>query len=108
VLNGGTGQDTLTGGVGVDQFDFNRPADTGLHSTLRDIILDFSRTERDNRTSSSGGTLGFTGAGQIRAVDLGSTVILEGSTDADLAAEFAIEVQNFTGTFLRGDFLGVL
>jgi hypothetical protein len=48
---------------------------------------------------------GANATGQLRANDLGSTVVLQGSTDADRSAEFEVEVRDFTGTFASADFV---
>jgi hypothetical protein len=44
-------------------------------------------------------------SGQLRAEDLGTTVVLQGSTDADMAPELESEVFNFAGAFAAGDFM---
>jgi Ca2+-binding RTX toxin-like protein len=117
-LNGGLDRDSLYGGTATDRFDFDTIADAGLGST-RDVIYDFSKSQLDKidisdidaRTSVSGnqsftfiGTNAFSAEGQLRAIDLGTTVILQGSNDSDRAAEFEIEVQNFAGSFASGNF----
>ncbi len=121
VLIGGTGKDTLIGGTESDRFDFNSAAEVGL-GTNRDLILDFSQAQGDkidlsgidSKVSVGGnqafaflGTASFSGnaSGQLRMIDQGTTVILQGSTDSDRAAEFELEVRNFSGTFVASDFV---
>jgi len=117
VLVGGAGTDNLTGGTGADRFDFNALSEMGV-GYLRDLIADFKSGESDkidlstldaNAASAStneafsfiGGTTFSTtnAAGQVRF----SGGILYGSTDADSAAEFEIQllgVSSLTATDL--------
>lgn len=113
LLAGGAGKDTLTGGTEGDRFDFNSAGDAGLGAS-RDVILDYNRTQFDridlatidakagvagDQAFTFRGTNAFSAnaEGQLRANDLGSTVVLQGSTDADRTPEFEIEMRNFTG-----------
>ncbi|MES2944577.1 MAG: calcium-binding protein [Pseudomonadota bacterium] len=104
-LLGGAGQDQLTGGAGADSFDFNSLAEMGLTSASWDTITDFSGTQGDrmdlstldantttggNQSFSYIGSASFTAAGQLR-YDAAAGV-LYGSVDADLDAEFAIQL----------------
>ena len=43
LLGGGAGRDIFKGGGGKDHFDFNDIAETGLTSTTRDTIVDFTQ-----------------------------------------------------------------
>ena len=104
ILVGGTGKDVLTGGVGNDTFDFNALAETGLTSSTWDIITDFTRgadkidlstldantatTANEAFTSVIGSTAAFSTAGQLKVAG----GVLYGNTDADSAAEFAIQI----------------
>ncbi|MBV7569892.1 S-layer family protein [Pseudomonas sp. PDM27] len=104
ILIGGMGKDVLTGGVGNDIFDFNALAETGLTSATWDIIGDFTRgadkidlstLDADTATATNeafhsviGSTAAFSAAGQLKA----SAGVLYGNTDADSAAEFAIQI----------------
>ncbi|CAI8832909.1 serralysin [Pseudomonas sp. IT-P258] len=104
ILIGSTGKDVLTGGIGNDIFDFNALAETGLTSSTWDIITDFVRgadkidlstldantatTANDAFSSVIGSTAAFNAAGQLKV----SGGVLYGNTDADSAAEFAIQI----------------
>ena len=104
ILVGGMGKDVLTGGIGNDIFDFNALTETGLTSATWDIISDFTRgadkidlSTLDANTATAtneafhsviGSTAAFSAAGQLKV----SAGVLYGNTDADSAAEFAIQI----------------
>lgn len=106
-LNGGYGTDTLSGGLGIDSFDYNE-VDQSPVGTGRDKILDFAGASggfgdmidltridansllAGNQDFSYIGSGAFTAAGQLR-YDAG-TGILQGSIDADVSAEFEIQL----------------
>jgi Ca2+-binding RTX toxin-like protein len=46
-LYGGTGKDTLKGGLGADYFQFKSIADSGILSSTRDLVSDFTQSEGD-------------------------------------------------------------
>nr|WP_287665689.1 calcium-binding protein [Accumulibacter sp.] len=109
LLIGGLGQDLLTGGTGSDTFDFNALDETGLTNTTWDVISDFGHgTDKldlatlDADTALAGDqaftdpVLGGTFSGVFASPgDLYfDTVahVLYGNTDADTAAEFAIQL----------------
>ena len=105
LLIGGTGLDKLYGGTGADKFDFNALSEMGLGAALRDVIGDFKTIEGDkidlstldaNLATVANDAFSFIGssafssnaAGQLRFAG----GILYGSTDADTAAEFEIQL----------------
>lgn len=105
LILGGLGVDQLTGGAGADSFDFNKLAEMGTGSTDWDVITDFNGAEGDRidlstldaNTTKGGyqefsyiGSASFTAAGQLRYDSVAG--VLYGSTDADLTAEFAIQL----------------
>ena len=95
----------MTGGLGADRFDFNQLSEIGI-GALRDIIADFKTSELDKidlstldaNSSSAATNEAFTfisnkafsanATGQLRFAD----GILYGSTDADISAEFEIQL----------------
>jgi Ca2+-binding RTX toxin-like protein len=106
-LNGGAGADTLRGGAGADLFYFVLAADST--TTLRDVIADFVSGEdriQMNLVDANdllGGVQGWTFVGtaafalnqpgmlRVQAVNA-TSCILQGNTDNDTAAEFAVLV----------------
>ncbi|WP_412072612.1 beta strand repeat-containing protein [Pseudomonas fluorescens] len=104
LLIGGTGLDMLYGGTGADTFDFNALNEMGL-GALRDVIGDFKTSEGDkidlstldaNLATAANDAFSFIGStafssnatGQVRFAG----GVLYGSTDADTAAEFEIQL----------------
>lgn len=105
-LIGSAGRDTLNGGSGNDIFDYNSVSESPTGSSHRDSILNFKGNGtsvgdridlRDidanvllsaNQAFTYIGSALFTAAGQLRY----SNGILSGSTDADTAAEFQIQL----------------
>lgn len=119
-LIGGASRDVLTGGTGRDKFRFTDVDDMGNSSTTRDVITDFKKTTTNgfdlidlslidaqdgagaaNDAFAFKATKGaaFTGIGQIRwfqedrAGTANDKTIIEGNVDADLAADFQIELK---------------
>lgn len=115
-LVGGLGKDTLSGGAGKDLFDFNTLAEAGLDSAGRDAITDFARGQDridlstlDANTATSfnnaftgliAGGAAFRLPGQLKL----SGGVLYGNTDADSAAEFAIQLTGINSLAL-GDLI---
>ena len=104
LLIGGFGVDRLNGGTGADRFDFNALNEMGL-GALRDVLGDFKTSEGDkidlstldaNSLTAANDAFSFIGssafgnsaAGQLRFAN----GVLYGSTDADSAAEFEIQL----------------
>lgn len=109
ILRGGSGKDTLYGGTGIDYFDFDKITESGINSTTRDVIKDFSKSQGDKidlRTidAKAGFTLNDTFSFLSSAPTNNSpsqssngkvwysSGVLYGSTDTDKAAEFSIQV----------------
>lgn len=119
VMIGGYGGDVLAGRGGADRFDYNLTSDSNLLDG-RDLILDFSRTQRDkidladidaneqasgNQAFTFVGTKAFTGAGQLRAFQQnGDTIIEANVTDATAGAELRI-VLDQAMAMQAGDFI---
>jgi Ca2+-binding RTX toxin-like protein len=109
VLTGGLGKDLLTGGAGSDLFDFNAWSEIGLTSATRDVINDFAPGVDKIDLSTLDANEGFAGNQAFSAPVVGGTFsgafanagdlyfdnvahVLYGNTDADAAAEFAIQL----------------
>jgi Ca2+-binding RTX toxin-like protein len=110
ILTGGTGADSLTGGAGADIFDYNSEAESGITNLTWDRIEDFQAGDKidlsgiDANTALGGNqaftapTSGasfsavstFTAAGQLFYDQTAD--VLYGNTDADAAAEFAVNL----------------
>ena len=123
-MNGGLGMDILAGKGGKDFFDYDLIADSTV-GALRDLIKDFSHAQHDriDLTDIDANTLllldqdftfrgqqAFSGAGQIRYVlhnkpgTANDTTSIYGNVNADLAADFQIEVKGLVH-FVAGDFV---
>ena len=109
LLIGGLGQDLLTGGTGSDTFDFNALNETGLTNTTWDVITDFVHGTDKLDLATLDADAAFAGDQAFTAPVLGGTFsgvfaspgdlyfdttahVLYGNTDADTAAEFAIQL----------------
>ncbi|WP_412071742.1 beta strand repeat-containing protein [Pseudomonas fluorescens] len=105
LLIGGTGLDKLYGGAGADKFDFNALSEMGLGAALRDVIGDFKSSEGDkidlstldaNLATTANDAFSFIGSSAFSSNATGQLRfaggILYGSTDADTAAEFEIQL----------------
>jgi Ca2+-binding RTX toxin-like protein len=115
-ITGGAGVDRMRGDVGLDRFVFD-DGDSGV-GAARDVIVSFGALDVidlaaiDAKAGVAGdqgfgwiGNAAFTAAGQLRFVLSGADRIVEGSTDADAAAEFQILLLGYAGTPNAGDFI---
>jgi Ca2+-binding RTX toxin-like protein len=110
-LLGGGGQDDLTGGAGADTFRYDSASDSTL--LARDEILDFlsgtdkidlsridaNSTLAGDQAFTSIGAAAFTGsgaasAGELRMVGVAGIWTVEGDTNGDGIADFAITVMS--------------
>ncbi|MFL6632849.1 MAG: beta strand repeat-containing protein [Massilia sp.] len=107
---GGAGKDILTGNGGNDVFDFDNVSESGITSATRDVIKDFLAGDKIDLASidaigatAANDAFSFIGrnafsatnaAGQLRFVyeSASNSTIVYGSTDADVDAEFSIEL----------------
>jgi Ca2+-binding RTX toxin-like protein len=116
LLNGGSGADTLIGGFGADTFLLRGAIESQPSSFNRDVITDFAGAgaalgdqinlaEIDANVLVAGNQAftyidgkAFTAAGQVRYAG----GVLQGSTDADTAAEFEIQLVGAPALFVKG------
>lgn len=117
-LYGGAGADELYGGTGADTFVFKSYSDSV--TTARDMIYDFSKSQRDKidlstidaSTTASGnqaftfiGEKGFSNkAGELRYVNSGGDTFLYGDVNGDGKSDLAVRLDN-TIEFVKGDFI---
>jgi Ca2+-binding RTX toxin-like protein len=112
LLTGGTGADSLTGGAGADTFDYNSEAESGSTNITWDRIEDFQSGQGDKiDLSGIDASTAIAGNQAFQFLTSGATFnsattftaaqrlffdttahVLYGNTDADAAAEFAIEL----------------
>lgn len=123
VLVGGSGKDILAGGGGADTFTYRASGDSGIGVTGRDMVKDFVTGEDAidlsaidaNGAAAGNGAFTFTGlgteaswggdgTGKLRYEVVTSGVIIYGSTDADLEAEFEIHLVGVS-SLENGDFI---
>jgi Ca2+-binding RTX toxin-like protein len=122
VLIGGAGKDRMTGGLGIDYFDFNAIAETGKTAATRDVITDFthlvdkidlSTIDANTRVA---GDQAFVFA-QLSAVPgrlyyffenpagtANDKTIVQGDVNGDRVADFQIELTGLK-TLTAGDFI---
>jgi serralysin len=90
VLGPGSGIDRMTGREGSDRIDL--------------LSIDANLGRAGDQAFSFVGTQSLTGAGQLRYGTSGTTTIIQGSNDADSAAEFELELAAVT-TLAATDFV---
>jgi Ca2+-binding RTX toxin-like protein len=118
-LIGGAGKDALTGGAGRDIFVFANGDFAGKTATSADSITDFSHAQLDKIDLSAVdanlnvagdqaftfvGTAAFTGVGQLHVETINGVSFLTGNTGGDLAADFAVKLDN-APTLVASDFV---
>lgn len=105
ILFGGLGKDVLVGGEGNDVFKYSNVTDSGLSTTTRDTITDFTAGDVIDLTAidakvgfSADDTFTFIGStADLTLANANGAVWFDNggvyaSTDQDLAAEFQIEL----------------
>ena len=118
-LEGREGKDTVTGGAGADRFRLEA-AEDGPTGSSRDVVLDMTGVDVIDLSSidpsPSAGNQAFLWLGQsaiaaplpsgsVRALDLGSTVVVQANSDADAAVDIKIELRGYSGSLFRNDFM---
>ena len=107
-IRGGAGKDLLTGGSGSDIFDFDATSESGVGTTLQDVITDFVKGQDridlstiDANASTSGSPVftllttagaAFTGVAQVRFYFSSGNTILEANTTGSTAPEFQLQI----------------
>lgn len=117
-LNGGNGGDTMAGGGDADMFYYESVLNSGTSLASRDRINDFAAGDKINLSSVDADaglagdqafvldTNGSFSAGEIRqTVEQGVHLLLEFNTDADAAAEMAIQLVVHPALLTAGDFI---
>lgn len=120
ILVGGLGKDTLIGGDDGDRFVFNTVEESTVKIRGRDIIEDFTRSDRDkidlhaidaNENKGKNQDFTFIGehdfhkkAGELRYEKFIDGVVVYGDTDGNGKADFSIELQELVNLKLK-DFM---
>ncbi len=113
-ITGGGGADLLRGAAGSDRFNYNAISDST--AAARDRILDFDSGDAIVLTNVDANSLvtgnqaftliasgqAFTAAGQLRISQTGNIALVEGDSNGDGIADFAIEVTMTGGMTLTG------
>ncbi len=107
VLTGGLGVDTLKGGGGADVFNYDLVNESAFGSVPDQIVdfvvgqdkidlhdIDANGSTVANDDFSFIGTAGFTGLGQIRAVQSGARTYIYVNASGDKAAEMILRLDN--------------
>jgi Ca2+-binding RTX toxin-like protein len=122
LILGGAGADGLTGGAGADTFRYDAASDStsGLYDLIGDFQtgidkIDLSRIDANTHTEGNQafswiGSNAFSGtgaasAGELRLFEDGGYQRIEGDTNGDGNADFAIVFQLGTAPLVQGDFL---
>jgi Ca2+-binding RTX toxin-like protein len=104
-FQGGGGKDTFTGGSGRDLYDYNLASASAVGAN-RDVITDFDPLTDDidlmgidangtvagNQAFRFVGTAALGGPSEVGFFTSGGNTIIRGSTDADAASEFEIQL----------------
>jgi subtilisin family serine protease len=103
ILIGGLGKDTLNGGDGLDIFRFENINESGITSSTRDTIVDFTKNDKIDLSTIDADTLtlekqgfSFNTTGKFNSNATAQlyfdakTHILYGSVDTDIQPEFSI------------------
>lgn len=120
LILGQAGADIMAGGTGADRFIYSSISESGVPSTTRDWIRDFSVSDGDRidlsridaNTAAAGnqaftfiGSSNFSGvSGQLRSVVAGSNTLIYGDVDGDKVADFSILVSG-TPAFTSAQFI---
>ncbi len=118
-IDGGAGRDVVRGGIGADEFVFADGDFAGMTATTADRIVDLSQAQGDtinlelvdadtltelDQAFEFIGTDGFNNvAGELRFEHVNGHTFLQGDTNGDGAADFAIRIDGLQ-TLLVSDF----
>ena len=118
-LEGREGKDTVTAGAGADRFRLEAAEDSPTGSS-RDVVLDMTGVDVIDLSSidpsPSAEKQAFLWLGQssiaaplpsgtARALDLGSTVLVQANSDGDAAVDIEMELRGYSDALFRNDFM---